>query len=109
MIYKYGQPWWNDTDSEKQKNSELNLSQCHFVHHTNLTWTDQGMNVGLQGERPVTNCTSHGTAKHVYYTEFKFPFLLLVSEECYWTPCSWSLFLQVQETTCKYLMYQTFM
>jgi hypothetical protein len=26
--------WWNDTDRGKlEKNSEKNLSQCHFVHH----------------------------------------------------------------------------
>jgi len=25
--------WWNNTDRGKQKYSEKNLSQCHFVHH----------------------------------------------------------------------------
>jgi hypothetical protein len=25
--------WWNDTDREKPKYSEKNLSQCPFVHH----------------------------------------------------------------------------
>jgi hypothetical protein len=25
--------WWDDIDREKPKNSEKNLSQCHFVHH----------------------------------------------------------------------------
>jgi hypothetical protein len=24
---------WNDTDRGKPKDSEINLSQCHFVHH----------------------------------------------------------------------------
>jgi len=24
---------WNNNDSRKQKYSEKNLSQCHFVHH----------------------------------------------------------------------------
>jgi hypothetical protein len=33
----------------KQKNSEKNLSQCHF-------------DPGLRGERPATNDLSHGTA-----------------------------------------------
>jgi hypothetical protein len=32
-IYEYGEPWWNDIDREKQKNSEKSLSQYHFVHH----------------------------------------------------------------------------
>jgi hypothetical protein len=25
--------WWNDTDREKPKNSEENLSMCHYVHY----------------------------------------------------------------------------
>jgi hypothetical protein len=25
--------WWNDIDKEKLKDSEKNVSQCHFVHH----------------------------------------------------------------------------
>ena len=25
--------WWNDTDSLISKNSQQNLSQCHFVQH----------------------------------------------------------------------------
>jgi hypothetical protein len=33
MIYKYGEPWWNDTERGKPKNSEKNLSQCHFFHY----------------------------------------------------------------------------
>lgn len=27
------QHWWNDTNREKLKYSQKNLSQCHFVHH----------------------------------------------------------------------------
>jgi hypothetical protein len=26
-------PWWNDTDRKKPKNSDKNLPHCHFVHH----------------------------------------------------------------------------
>jgi hypothetical protein len=33
MIYEYEKRWWNDIDRGKPKNSEKNLSQCHFVHH----------------------------------------------------------------------------
>jgi hypothetical protein len=29
---------------------------------TNPTWTDQGSNLGISGERPATNRLSHGTA-----------------------------------------------
>jgi hypothetical protein len=32
-IYEYGEQRWNDIDREKLKNSEGNLSQCHFVHN----------------------------------------------------------------------------
>jgi hypothetical protein len=32
LIHEYEEPWWNDIDREKLKNSEKNLSQCHFVH-----------------------------------------------------------------------------
>jgi hypothetical protein len=33
MIYECGEQQYNDTDSEKPKNSKKYLSQCHFVHH----------------------------------------------------------------------------
>jgi hypothetical protein len=33
MIYDYGDQRRNDTDRRKPKNSEINLSQCHLVHH----------------------------------------------------------------------------
>jgi hypothetical protein len=32
-IYEYGEQRWNDIDREKLKNSEGNLSQCHFVRN----------------------------------------------------------------------------
>jgi hypothetical protein len=43
------------------KNSEKNLSQCHFSA-TNPTWTDPGADLGLRDERPTINGLSHGTA-----------------------------------------------
>jgi hypothetical protein len=39
IIYEYGKPRWNDTDRRKPKNSEKDVSQCHFVHHkSHMEW-----------------------------------------------------------------------
>jgi hypothetical protein len=51
----------------KTKNSEKNLSQCHFVHLT-PTWIDPRVNPGLRGERPATNRLRRGTAPLNIYT-----------------------------------------
>jgi hypothetical protein len=45
----------------KPKNSEINLSWCHFVHNKSH-WTDLGMNQGPCGEKLLTNHLSCGTA-----------------------------------------------
>jgi hypothetical protein len=49
MIYEYGKPWWNDTDREKQKNSEKALP-CHSAHRKSHT-DDADANPGLRGEK----------------------------------------------------------
>jgi hypothetical protein len=41
-IYEYEEPWWNDTDRGKPKNSDRNLSQFHFVHYkSHMDWTER--------------------------------------------------------------------
>jgi len=45
--------WRNDSDKEKQKYPDKNLSQYYFAHH-NLTRTDLGSNRGLRCEVPST-------------------------------------------------------
>jgi hypothetical protein len=45
MICERGEPRWNDIDRGQPKNSEINLSQCHFVHHKTThgpTWARTG-------------------------------------------------------------------
>jgi hypothetical protein len=36
VIHKHGEPWWNNTDRGKMKNSEKNLSLYNFIHHKSL-------------------------------------------------------------------------
>jgi hypothetical protein len=68
MIYEYGEPWWNNIDRGRPKNSEKNLSECHFVHH-NPTWTD----LGLHGVRLATNHISLNiTLRTMPITNFSF-------------------------------------
>jgi hypothetical protein len=64
MIYEYDEPWWNDTDREKSKNSEKNLSNDTLC--TKPTWTDPGGGgkICLRSERLETNrlilCLQYG-------------------------------------------------
>jgi hypothetical protein len=53
--------WWNDTFAGETKVLRENLPSAN-LSTTNPTWIDPGTNPGLRGERPATNCLSHGTA-----------------------------------------------
>jgi hypothetical protein len=54
-----------DIDEGKPKDTEKNLSRCHFVYHKSH-WIDPGANQGSLGERPATNRQSHGTVFGFY-------------------------------------------
>jgi hypothetical protein len=49
----------------KPKNSEKNLTQCHFST-SYPTCTDPSVNLGLHVDMPVTNCLSDVTAYVLY-------------------------------------------
>jgi hypothetical protein len=51
MIYEYGEWRWNYIYRGKPKNSEKNLSQCHFVHHK-FHMDDLKAKPGLCSKRP---------------------------------------------------------
>jgi hypothetical protein len=42
-----------------------NLPQHHFVHTTNPTWLDLGLNLGCLGGKPAPNRLSYGMALHM--------------------------------------------
>ena len=50
--------WWNDTDRVK-----CSAGTTATLFATNSTWNGLGSNPGLRGERPATDCLSHGTAE----------------------------------------------
>jgi hypothetical protein len=54
--------WWNDTGKGKLNWLEKYLSQYQFVHHKfHLDWP--ALNLGVHGERLVTNLLSHVPAQ----------------------------------------------
>jgi hypothetical protein len=57
---------WSDTDRGKLKNSEKNLSQCHFFG-ANLTQTAVGANLGLCSEKLATNHCAMAQPLHCSY------------------------------------------
>jgi hypothetical protein len=63
--------WWNDTDREKPKYSEKNLSYCHFVSYKyDIPWP--GIGPVLCSDRPAINCLSLGMAHLLVNSQFYF-------------------------------------
>jgi hypothetical protein len=57
----YGEPWWYDMDRRGRK-TRRNTTSSDTLPTTNHIWAYPDANPGLRGERPATNCLSHGTA-----------------------------------------------
>jgi hypothetical protein len=69
--YEFGERRWNDIDRGKPKNSEKNLSQCHFVNHKSHTdWPGREPGPPRWWGRRLTTWAMawHGPARH--YTDW---------------------------------------
>lgn len=53
--------WWNDSESGKLKYSKKNLSRATLFTKTR-TCTGLQLNLGLSGDRPVSNLLHHSMA-----------------------------------------------
>jgi hypothetical protein len=62
------QHWWNDTDGGKPMYSEKTCPTA-TLSTTNFTWTNLKSNLGLRGEKSVTNPLENKSAfyKYIYY------------------------------------------
>jgi hypothetical protein len=61
IIYEYGEPQWNNTDSWQLKNSGKGNPGI-ILPTINDTWTDPDVTVDVHSERPATNHLTHGVA-----------------------------------------------
>jgi len=55
---------WNDKDRGKLKRLKKKPCPAANLSTTNPTWTGPGLNTGLQSDRSVTNCLSHGMPRN---------------------------------------------
>jgi hypothetical protein len=55
----------NNTNTEKLRNLEKNLSQSQFIQQR-PTQAGLGLYPVLSGDRPATSCLSHGMAFFIY-------------------------------------------
>jgi hypothetical protein len=59
--------WWNDTDRRKTEVlGKKHVTVKLYVPEIS-SWTDEGLNLGLRGDRPVTNRPTHGTAMFILH------------------------------------------
>jgi len=53
--------WWNNDDSDKQKDLDKNQNQWHYVHHkSHMDWN--GIEHGPSWQEAENNCLSRGTS-----------------------------------------------
>jgi hypothetical protein len=62
MIYEYRERQSKDDTDRRNGRTRRKPCPSATLSTTNPTWTDQGANPGLRGERPATNHLSHATA-----------------------------------------------
>jgi hypothetical protein len=58
------QHWWNDTDGGKPMYSEKTCPTA-TLSTTNVTWTNLKSNLGLRGEKSVTNPLQNKSALYI--------------------------------------------
>jgi hypothetical protein len=68
-LVSYGERRWNDIGKGKRKNSEKNLSQCHFVHKSHMDWPrrEPGTLRLQAGDNRLSYSTARPVCGHILY------------------------------------------
>jgi hypothetical protein len=88
--------WWNDT-YKGNRSAGIKTCPSAILSVTNLTWTGQGSNPGLRGERLATNRLSHVTA-----------WVALIDGTCIYICILWSVMCSCVWNSCWFRSYSCF-